>query len=132
MGFYLTGDPDFSKVPPKAVQCLKWAWPCLTEKEAREWASVCAGISDPLEAALIAIRDETYKKYEEFISSASGDKVKMGLEMGKIQAKGQEQMESLVKDMPDDEQHAALQKVLDTMNDLKVSMAKIIVTNKPF
>lgn len=52
VGFWLTGDADFDRVPDQAIQMLRFCFPLRTQEEAEKWGRVVAAMADPVQVVI--------------------------------------------------------------------------------
>jgi len=68
MGYWISGNADFSEVPADARRCLQWAYPLTDIKMARMWAQVCNAVSDPVQTAIEGLKYKAYQAYKDVLS----------------------------------------------------------------
>lgn len=94
MGYWLTGDDNFSVVPDQAKKCLRWAWPLTDERQAQHWAAVVGAIADPVDGAIQALMNECYKKFRD-VSDRKLSPSAAAVEFGKVMTEGMQNITSL-------------------------------------
>lgn len=138
MGYYLTGDEDFSVVPAGAVKMLNWAYPNESLEQQTQWQSIIQSIADPLEAALSTLRTNAYRNFQS-ISEKKAPLNEKALDLGLAMADAQKELWTAARAMTaerDDNGQPVItdeskQKVEDAINELQRSYAKMIKGENP-
>lgn len=106
---FLTGKPDFDRVPDKAKRVLQWMWPTKDDEEARAWENIVKRILDPVQEAIDSMVEAAYKAANAVTALKDNDtaeyRMHVSTELGKVLANGEEQLVALARQMDEVDEH---------------------------
>lgn len=133
-GTYLSGDPDFDKIPGDALRILRWMWPYKDDEEASQWVEICGGIVDPIQSAIDSMVEKSYQAARKIAGGATTiqQRVAASTALGGVVADGQRELRALAREMgvadadgnPMDER--ILNAILDLQRELGQMMAATV------
>lgn len=108
---YYYDSPNFTKVHPKAIDILKYAWVCPTKEEAQKWADIAGQVVDPFGVVLSQVKIqalEAFSKAADQIAKADPSKRGNALgELGEVLAEAQEKIEQVSQYADEDNKNRA-------------------------
>lgn len=124
---YFHGNPNFDEVHPKALEAIKWAYPLTDETMASQWAQICGGVQDPVDAALASILRTVYVQFRngrDELKNGKKSKMQVSVELGESIAKAKKTIEDL--NIPEDS------RVNNAFSEMSQRFSMIVQGQDPF